>query len=86
MKIEPRSRPSLPASLGYFLPFHHLRAWNRLEVDWIGVCGRTLRCQLKVMERCFWSPRSTSPVNFLVSNPAFRTSAWGLGLGRVLGI
>ena len=26
----PRFRPSLPASPGYFLPFHHLRAWNRL--------------------------------------------------------
>ena len=24
------SRPSLPASPGYFLPFRHLRAWNRL--------------------------------------------------------
>ena len=27
---SPRSRRSLPASPGYFLPFHHLRAWNRL--------------------------------------------------------
>ena len=24
------SHPSLPTSPGYFLPFHHLRAWNRL--------------------------------------------------------
>ena len=29
---SPCFRPSLPASLGYFLPFHHLRAWNRLVV------------------------------------------------------
>ena len=28
---HPRSGPSLPGYPAYFLPFHHLRAWNRLD-------------------------------------------------------
>ena len=54
----PRSRPSLPTSLGYFLPFHHLRAWNRLPC----AVSRSETWSLTSGSSCFaWTARRRWP-------------------------